>query len=452
MRNTSRTANVQPMRCMNVGWFCGFAIPGIRRISGSNLDRTSNMLNNPLFWFRTIFASQRGTLMELGTGPMMFTGLLMQLLSGFNILNVNPRDRKQAALMSGFQKLVTICMTLLQAVLHIALGMYGPVRAMGAFRALAILVQLSGMSVIVMLLDELCQKGYGIASGVSLLTATNVCENIIWKSFSIATVDRGNGKEVEGAIFALFHLLVVRSNKLSALFEAFTREGLPNLFNIIFTLAILLVVIFLQGVVYYVPLQHEATRQPMNFPIKLLYTSNTPVMFQSAMTSYLFMISQFIFKRWGGNFFVRLLGSWREVEYRPGQFYPTGGLIYFLAAPSSLKNALLHPIHTVLYIVYKCVTCALFARMWVRYSNSSPAKVSDDIRRNRLIKPGVRPEKIGRFIRNPIMIAATLGGGIVGLISVLADIFGAIGSGTGILLAASTISEVCQKVMEEFIQ
>ena len=41
---------------------------------------------------------------------------------------------------------------------------------------------------IVLLLDELLQKGYGLGSGISLFIATNICETIVWKSFSPATV------------------------------------------------------------------------------------------------------------------------------------------------------------------------------------------------------------------------------------------------------------------------
>ena len=47
---------------------------------------------------------------------------------------------------------------------------------------------------IVLLLDELLQKGYGLGSGISLFIATNICETIVWKAFSPATVNTGRGK------------------------------------------------------------------------------------------------------------------------------------------------------------------------------------------------------------------------------------------------------------------
>ena len=42
-------------------------------------------------------------------------------------------------------------------------------------------VQLFFAGIIVICLDELLQKGYGLGSGISLFIATNICESIIWK-------------------------------------------------------------------------------------------------------------------------------------------------------------------------------------------------------------------------------------------------------------------------------
>jgi protein transport protein SEC61 subunit alpha len=54
-----------------------------------------------------------------------------------------------------------------------------------------IIIQLFVAGLIVLLLDELLQKGYGLGSGISLFIATNICETIVWKAFSPATVNTG---------------------------------------------------------------------------------------------------------------------------------------------------------------------------------------------------------------------------------------------------------------------
>jgi protein transport protein SEC61 subunit alpha len=66
--------------------------------------------------------------------------------------------------------------------------MYGEVSDLGAFNSILIVMQLFTAGVIVILLDELLQKGYGLGSGISLFIATNICENILWKSFSPITI------------------------------------------------------------------------------------------------------------------------------------------------------------------------------------------------------------------------------------------------------------------------
>lgn len=54
-------------------------------------------------------------------------------------------------------------------------------------------LQLFVAGIVVLLLDELLQKGYGLGSGISLFIATNICETIVWKAFSPATVNTGRG-------------------------------------------------------------------------------------------------------------------------------------------------------------------------------------------------------------------------------------------------------------------
>merc|ERR1712112_310235 len=101
--------------------------------------------------------------------------------------------------------------------------------------------------VIVLSLDELLQKGYGMGSGISLFIATNICESIVWKSFSPTTINAGKGTEFEGAVVAFFHLIVSRTDKGQAVREAFYRQTAPNLTNLFATVLVFLVVIYFQG-------------------------------------------------------------------------------------------------------------------------------------------------------------------------------------------------------------
>lgn len=183
--------------------------------------------------------------MELGISPIVTSGLIMQLLAGAKIIEVGdtPKDR---ALFNGAQKLFGMIITLGQAIVYVLTGMYGEPSQIGWVICSLIVFQLFVAGLIVLLLDELLQKGYGLGSGISLFIATNICETIVWKAFSPATVNTGRGTEFEGAVIAFFHLLATRNDKTRALREAFYRQNLPNLMNLMATILIFAVVIYFQ--------------------------------------------------------------------------------------------------------------------------------------------------------------------------------------------------------------
>lgn len=155
-----------------------------------------------------------------------------------------------------------------QSIVYVMTGIYGPPSELGAGICLIIviqvcrplplftsccpislpvcIVQLLCAGLVVLLLDELLQKGYGLGSGISLFIATNICETIVWKSFSPATINTGRGTEFEGAVIALFHLLATRSDKIRGLREAFYRQNLPNLMNLMSTVLVFGIVIYFQ--------------------------------------------------------------------------------------------------------------------------------------------------------------------------------------------------------------
>lgn len=84
-------------------------------------------------------------------------------------------------------------MTFGQALVSILSGMYGDPKAIGAGICLLLVLQLTVAGMIVILLDELLQKGYGLGSGISLFIATNICESIVWQSLSPTTINTGRG-------------------------------------------------------------------------------------------------------------------------------------------------------------------------------------------------------------------------------------------------------------------
>lgn len=149
----------------------------------------------------------------------------------------------------GAQKLLGILIAISEAFAYIWSGMYGDLSQIGAGNALLILIQLTFSGVIVMLLDDLMQKGYGLGSGISLFIATNICENILWKSFSPITITTGGGTEFEGSIINAIHMFLSKPGA-TAFYQTFYRSSAPNVNNLLATVFIFLLVIYLQGFKY----------------------------------------------------------------------------------------------------------------------------------------------------------------------------------------------------------
>ena len=139
-----------------------------------------------------------------------------------------------------------ILITIGEALAYVMSGMYGDVNQIGIFNCFLLIAQLVIAGILVMLLDELLSKGYGLGSGISLFIATNIAETIIWKAFSPFTVTSDTGVEYEGAIIAFIHFLITKKNKVQALHRAFYRPNVPNLSNFIATIVVFLVVIYFQ--------------------------------------------------------------------------------------------------------------------------------------------------------------------------------------------------------------
>jgi len=412
----------------------------------------ANKNADPLYWMRVILASNRGTLMELGISPIVTSGMVMQLLAGSKIIDVDQGLKEDRALFTGAQKLFGMLITIGEAVAYVVSGMYGDVKDLGAGNAILIILQLFFAGVIVLILDELLQKGYGLGSGISLFIATNICESIIWKSFSPTTINAGRGTEFEGAIIALFHLLITRPNKINALKEAFYRSHAPNITNLLATILVFLIVIYFQGFRVDLPVKYQKMRgQNGSYPIKLFYTSNIPIILQTALVSNLYFFSQLLYRRYKTNMLVNLLGQWQEYE-QGGHSVPVGGLAYYISPPQSVSDIWEDPFHALFYVLFVLISCALFSKTWIEVSGSSAKDVARQLRDQGMFMKGHRETSLVHTLNRYIPTAAAFGGMCIGALTIVADFLGAIGSGTGILLAVTIIYqyyEIFVKSVEE---
>ncbi|XP_030632924.1 protein transport protein Sec61 subunit alpha-like 1 [Chanos chanos] len=410
----------------------------------------SSKSGDPFEKMRVLLASNRETLMELGISPIVTSGLIMQFLTGAKIIEVGD-STKDRSLFNGAQKLFGMIMTTVQAVLYVLIGMYGEPSELGAGICLLIILQLVVAGLIVLLWDEVLQKGYGLGSGISLFIATNICETIVWNALSPLKYNTIRGPEFEGSIIATFHLLTTRTDKIRALREAVYRRNLPNLSNLMATVLIFAVVIYFQGFKVDLPIKSGRHReQARPYPIKLFYTSNMPIIFQSALVSNLYAISQMLSTRFSDNILVSLLGTWSDTSSgEPVSPHPVGGLCYYLSPLDSFHSILEEPVHAFIYIVFTLLSCGFFSRMWIKFSGENAEEVAKKLKDQNMMRPGHRHNSLEKTLNKYILQVAVLGGICIGALSIMADLFGAIGSGTGVLLAVTTIYQYYEIFVEE---
>merc|ERR1712226_697631 len=403
---------------------------------------------DPFYWMRVILASNRGTLMELGISPIITSGMVMQLLAGSRIIDVDQSLKEDRALFGGAQKLFGMLITLGEAVAYVMSGMYGDLRELGAGNSILIISQLFFAGIIVLLLDELMQKGYGMGSGISLFIATNICESIIWKSFSPTTMNTGKGTEFEGAIVACFHFMTSRADKVTALRESFYRQSAPNLTNLFATILVFFVVIYFQGFRFDLAVKYQKIRgQQGSYPIKLFYTSNIPIILQTALVSNLYFFSQLLYRRFKSNMLVNLLGQWQDTD--GGQSIPVGGLAYYMSPPTSFSSIWEDPFHALFYVAFVLLSRALFSKTWIEVSGSSSRDVAKQLRDQQMMFKGHREQSLLHVLDMYIPTAAAFGGMCIGMLTIVADFLGAIGSGTGILLAVTIIYQYFEMFSKE---
>ena len=475
------------------------------------------------FWWRVLLASSRGTLMELGISPIVTSGLIMQMLAGSQIISVDFNDPNDRVLFTGAQKVFAILLTLVQIVAYLMFGAFGTLEAA---EVLFVFIQLMAAGVIVILLDELLQKGWGLGSGVSLFIAAGVCQTIIYGMFSPIPASGDDNLPI-GIFIALISMAFMNfsgqgthpisdggtgtvdvpntfdtiwfqrpwnpaadANPWENLYLNMqtVNPNLPTFVGFIATIGVFIVVIWLESIRIEIPLQYTRYKGfKGKYPIKLLYVSNIPVILVQALYANLLFFSQILWSLFVNNptigntpigYFMRLIANFdpNSLTQSSGGFYnPMPSLVYFLTPPRGLNyilgdpygyaiaEAVLGPgmgpigaiglgvFRAVVYTVILVVLCVWFAKVWIEVSGIAPRDVAGQILQAGLMVPGFRqnPRIMERILERYIPTVTVLGGIIVGLVAAIADFFGALGTGMGVLLTVGILYQYYQIIAQE---
>ncbi len=398
---------------------------------------------------RVIFASNRGTLMELGIGPIVTAGLILQLLAGSNIIKCDMSNPEDRGLFTSASKVFSIVLTAIQAGAYILSGMYGTLAELGGGTIIVIFLQLLSAGIIVMLMDELVQKGWGLGSGISLFIMAGVAQSILWSMFSPPT-----------GLF-LGTLQQYLGGGLTTIEYVFgTASGIyPSVLGLAATITVFLIVIYLQGVRVELPMSYAGYKGfRSRYPIKLLYVSNLPVIFASALFANVYFFTQLLWSQLGQpapgtNLFFQIIGDYNQTVSSTGQVsvQPVGGIAYLVTAPHNIQNVIAEPLRAAAYLGIIVAFCAVFSLIWLEVGGLGPNKVAKQLMDSGMQIPGYRRSErpIEAILKRYIPVVTVLGGIFVGLLAGLSDFLGAFGTGTGILLSVGIIYQYYELLMRE---
>ena len=436
--------------------FIATAIVLVLYIIMSNIPLYGIVLNeatDSMYWLRVILASQRGTLTELGIGPIVTAGLIMQLLLGSKLINVDMSDPYDRSMFSGSQKVMGMFMTIFQGIMYLIGGQFGNLADIGLVGAVLIFLQLVFAGMVIILLDEVLQKGWGLGSGVSLFIATGVAGQIFWNSFSFIT---GSDGLARGAVIALIQALV-EGRPLSDVFVRPAQMG--SMVGLITTIVIFVIVVWFESTKVEIPLQYAGYRGfKGKYPMKLLYVSTIPIILVQALNANFLFIGQLIagpasgLRGRGFDFWINLIGIFQIPENgATGQLIPVSGLLYLITPPLGLASVLGDPLHAVLYLFINILFCVGLGRVWVSVSGIAPKDIARQILDSGMQVPGFRRSEkiIEKILKRYIPTLVVLNGIIIAMLSFGADSFGALTSGTGLLIAIGIVHQYAETISKE---
>ncbi|MDR0523273.1 MAG: preprotein translocase subunit SecY [Candidatus Methanoplasma sp.] len=419
--------------------------------------------------YRTIMAGASGTIMQLGIGPIVTASIIMQLFVGAKIIKLDLTNRNDKACYQSVLKLLVIVMIVIEAVPQV-FGYLVPSSSLesawgsGGARLLIIL-QLCVGSYLVFLFDEVVSK-WGIGSGISLFIAAGVAQSVFTGALNWYPVSAGAEMSLSNppagtipkAIYVLTH---TSSGEMANGGYELIFLGEPNpMIALVGTLAIFLLVVYLESSRIELPLSHGNARGARGrYPLKLMYASNIPVILMSALLANVSMVALLLYSNSFLGSIPFIGGNSSIGMFESGSTTASGGLAWYLSSPMGVSSWLM-PIldpsgygngHTVLQNVghvaifgsVMIMGSIMFAKFWVQTTNLGPEAVAKQIQKSGMQIPGFRrdPRVLKRVLERYIPAITVLSGAMIGALATGADMIGTTGNatGTGLLLAVGIL-------------
>jgi preprotein translocase subunit SecY len=402
-------------------------------------------------FYRALLAGASGSILALGIGPIVTASIVLQLLKGADILQIDTSEARGQVQYMGLQKMLIFVMIIVEALPMVIGGFMLPDPAVAlqffggnaGLVSLLIFVQLCIGGTLVVFMDEVVTK-WGVGSGVGLFIVAGVAQSLV-NGFL-------NWQAVADAFpVGFFPRLIAIGMAGANYLEYFGTDMLA----FVTTVIIFLVIVYVESTRVEIPLAHTAVRGARaRFPVKLIYASVLPMILVRVLQANIQMIGMFL-----SSVGITIFG-----EYQ-GQT-PIDGLMWFLAPINRPQDwmwwvtDLGHPPWEILIrmgidIIFVVVGGAIFALFWIKTAGLDSKDVARQIQLSGMHIPGYRrnAQVLEKYLDRYIPRITIIGGAFIGLLSVVANLFGVIGAvgGTALLLAVSITYRLYEEIASQQI-
>lgn len=386
-----------------------------------------------------ILGTDFGSVISLGIGPIVMSSIILQLLVGSGILNIDVSTSEGKKYFQGIQKLGVLFFIVFEAAVYVIMG---GLQALPGFTFIVIFqLILGGLSI--MFMDEVTTK-WGFGSGVSLFIVAGVAWRIVAGLIQFVGASGENCfKDFSGTPCA-GKLLVI----LQAVINGAPKEALAAVAVIAVTAAIFFAVVWTQSLKVEIPLSYEKLRgYGIKWPLAFFYASVIPVILTAALLANIQLAGGLIENALGHPTFIG--------HFQNGQ--AVSGVAFWLGSSNILEGIIKGSLQTVqilqafTHLIFFMTISAIFAVLWVKTAGMDESNQAKKIIASGLQIPGFRKDQriLESILKRYIMPLTIMGGLAVGALSAVADTLGALTSGTAILLAVMIMYQLYQSIAQQ---